>query len=75
MRNAIRPESHGSNTPRQPGYDAPRTLRHTARVRDASNIIEYVREAGWLEVHYLWRAWQGLGEPGNSAITNRADIA
>ena len=73
--NAIHPESHGSDTLRQPGYDAPRTLRHTTRVRDASNIIEYIREASWLEVHYLWRAWQGLGEPGNSAITNRADIA
>jgi hypothetical protein len=75
MRNAIRLEPHGFDTFRQLGYDGTRALRHTARFRDASNIIEYVREACWLEVHYLWWAWQSLGEPSNSAITNRADVA
>lgn len=75
MRNAIRSEPHGSDTFPRPGCDASRALRHIARFRDASNIIEYVREASWLEVHYLWWAWQSLGEPGHSAITNRADIA
>ena len=49
-------------------------LRHTARFSDASNIVENVREACWLKVHYLWRTWQGLGEPRNRAITDRADV-
>jgi hypothetical protein len=75
MRNAIRSEPHGSDTFRQPSYDTTRALRHAARLRDTSNIIEYVREACWLEVHHLWRTWQSFRQPGNSAITNRADIA
>jgi hypothetical protein len=52
-----------------------RALRHTASFGDASNIIENVREACWLKVHYLWRTWQSFGEPSNSAITNRTDVA
>src|SRR4029453_14841027 len=52
-----------------------RALRHFAHFPDASNIIEDVREACWLEIHYLWRTWQSLGEPRNRAITHRADVA
>jgi hypothetical protein len=75
MRNAIRSESHGFDTFGQFRYDAMCSLRHSARFRDTSNIIEYIREACWFEVHYLWRAWQSFGEPRNSAITDGADVA
>jgi hypothetical protein len=74
MRNAIRSELHGFNTLRQLGYDATCALRHTARFRDTSNIIEYIREACWFEIHYLRPTWQSLGEPRNSAITDGADV-
>ena len=75
MRNAIRSESHGFNTLGQPGYDATCALRHAARLRDPSNIIEYIREACRLKVHHPRRTWQCLGEPCNRAITHRADVA
>jgi hypothetical protein len=75
MRNAIRLELHGFNTLRQLGYDATCALCHTAGLRDTSNIIEYIREACWFEVHYPWRARQSFGEPCNSAITDGADVA
>jgi hypothetical protein len=41
---------------------------------DSSNIIEYIREACWFEVHYLWPAWQSLGESRNRAITDGANV-
>jgi hypothetical protein len=75
MRNVIRSELNGFNTLRQLGYDVRCALRHTARFRDTSNIIEYIREACWFEVHYLWPAWQSLGESRNRAITDGADVA
>src|SRR6266498_815976 len=71
MRNAPRPEPHDFDTLRQLCYDATRVFRYTAHFRDTSNIIEYIREACWFEVHYLWGAWQSLGEPRNRAITHR----
>ena len=74
MRNAIRSELNGFNTLRQLGYDATCALWRTARFRNTSNIIEYIREACWLEVHYLWRARQSFGESCNRAITDRADV-
>jgi hypothetical protein len=51
-----------------------RVRRDTARFRDMSNIIEYIREACWFEVHYLWPAGQSLGESRNRAITNGANV-
>src|SRR4029453_2171301 len=75
LRNAIRSVPHEFDTFRQSGDDLMRALRHTARFSDASNIVENVRKACWLKVHYLWRTWQGLGEPRNRAITDRADVA
>src|SRR5436190_13936265 len=54
MRNATRSVSHEFDTFRQSGDDLMRPLRRSARVSDASNIIENVREACWLKVHYLW---------------------
>jgi hypothetical protein len=75
MQNAIRSELHGFNTLRQLGYDATCGLCHAARFRDTSNIIEYIREACWLEVHYLWPAWQSVGESRNSAVTDGTNVA
>src|ERR1700724_4702743 len=74
MRNAISSELHGFNTLGQLGYDATCALWHTARFRDTSNIIEYIREACWFEVHYLWPAWQSLGESRNRALTAGANV-
>ena len=75
MRNAIRLSPHDLYTLGQAGYQLLRARRDTARFRNTSNIIEYIREAGWLEVHYLWRPRQSLGEPRNSAITDGANVA
>lgn len=43
-------------------------------MRDSSNIIEYIREACGFEVHYLWPAWQSLGESRNRTITDGANV-
>src|SRR5438067_1268448 len=75
MRNAICSELHVFNTSRQLGYGTRCALWHTARFCYVSNIIEYVQEACWLEVHQLWRAWQSLGKSCNRAITDSADVA
>src|SRR4030095_15070716 len=75
MQNAFRTEPHGFNTLRQPGYDATCALRHTARFRDPSNIVEYIREAYWAQVYPPRRTGQSLGEPRNRAITHRAHVA
>src|SRR4030095_16908925 len=75
MQNAFRTEPHGFNTLRQPGYDATCALRHTARFRCPSNIVEYIREACWLEVSHPRRTGESLGEPRNRAITHRAHVA
>ena len=74
-RNAIHSELHAFNTLRQLGYDATGAFWHTARFRDTLNIIEYIREACWLEIHQLWRAWQSFGKSCNRAITDGADVA
>ena len=57
MRNATRSVPHEFDAFRQSGDDLMRALRHTARFSDASNIIENIREAGWLKVHYV--RWTG----------------
>src|SRR5436190_2657912 len=75
MRNAIRSAPHGFDTLRKRCYDVTRALRYTTRFRHPSNIIEYIRETRWLEVHYRWRAWQSLSQPRNRAITDGANIA
>jgi hypothetical protein len=74
MRNAIRSEPHGFDTFGQFRYNAICSLRNTARFCNTSNIVEYVQEACWLEVHNLWRAGQSLGEPCNRAITDCAHV-
>jgi hypothetical protein len=75
MRKAIRSVSHKFDTFGQSGDDLMRPFRHSARFSDASNVIENVREACWLKVHHLWWTGQSFGKPGNSAITDRADVA
>ena len=75
MRNAIRSAPHGFNTLRKRCYNAVGVLSHATRFRHPSNIIEYIRETCWLEIHYLWRPWQSLGQPRNRTITDRANVA
>ena len=75
VRNVIRSAPHGFDTLRKRCYDPTRVLGYTTRFRDTSNIIEYIRETCWLEVHYLWRTWQSLGQPRNRAMTDRANVA
>src|SRR6266567_7106842 len=73
--NPVCPAPHHFHTFRQSGEHFLCAFGHAADFRDTSNIVKNVRQTRGLQVYYPRWIWQSFGQPGNSAVTDSANVA